>query len=102
GEIELMLGRYPDAEAWYRQALEITRGWYGENHPETAANLTRVGRALMYQKKLPAATAALEQALAIQERVFGPVHPQTAEAVNELGNVAWELDRYEEAEARYR
>ncbi len=33
-------------EAYYRQALDITGRWYGENHHATAANLTMLGRAL--------------------------------------------------------
>ena len=44
----------------------------------------------------------LERAVTIQERVFGAVHPSVASAVNELGSVALQRERYDEAEAAFR
>ena len=39
----------------------------------------------------------LRQALAIRERVYGPVHPSVASTLNELGNIAYQRDHYDEA-----
>ncbi len=83
------------------QALEITRGWYGENHPKTAAGLTLLARALVYQKRNGEADALLQEALAIRERVYGPTHPTVASTINELGNIAVGEDRYDEAIAYF-
>ena len=61
-----------------------------------------LGRALVYEKKFDDAAAILQQALAIRERVYGPVHPLVASTVNELGNIAINLERFDEAETDFR
>jgi serine/threonine-protein kinase len=43
----------------------------------------------------------LQQALAIRERVFGSAHPNVASVVNELGNIAYQRDHYDEAIAYF-
>jgi serine/threonine-protein kinase len=90
------------AERYYRQALEITRAFYGPDHYKTASNLTMLARSLLFQEKYDEAVALLQQALAIQERVFGKVHPRVASALNELGNVAIKRDRPDDAEQYFR
>jgi serine/threonine-protein kinase len=82
--IQQDLGFYSEAEKFDRQALDITEGYYGKQHPKTAINLTMLGRALEFQNKFDESDAVLKQALAIQERVYGPVHPSVAETLNEL------------------
>jgi serine/threonine-protein kinase len=37
----------------------------------------------------------------VRERVFGSESPEAASTLNELGNIAYQLDRYDEAEAAY-
>jgi serine/threonine-protein kinase len=43
----------------------------------------------------------LQDALAIRERVYGPVHPAVASTLNELGNIAYAEDKYDDAERYY-
>ena len=101
GSIQQDLGYYGDAERFERQALEITEGYYGKDHPKTANGLTMLGRALIYEKKYDQGQEALQSALAIEEHVFGPMHPAVADTLNELGNIASLLDDYDQAEARF-
>ena len=65
GAVRFERGQYAEAERYYRDALAITRGWYGDAHPRTAAVLTMLGRALVYQERLDEAVPLLEQALAV-------------------------------------
>ena len=44
----------------------------------------------------------LREALAIVERAYGPVHPRVASALNELGRIARQQGRLDEAEAVFR
>jgi tetratricopeptide (TPR) repeat protein len=86
----------------YAEALVIYRGWYGDNHFETAATLTMIGRALIPQGRLDEAKEPLRQALAIRERVYGPDHPSVASTLNELAKIAQQEGRLDEAEAGFR
>src|SRR4029079_4872253 len=49
GASERERGNYVSAERFNRQALAITREYYGSTHFETAAKLTLLGRALVFQ-----------------------------------------------------
>ena len=70
--------------------------------PKTAADLTHAGRALVFEKRdSTRRRTLLQEALAIRERVYGPVHPTVASTLNELGNIAYAADRYDEAEAYF-
>ncbi len=102
GAAQRDLGYYPESESFERQALDIDRSYYGEDHPKTAARLTSLAESLTYETKYDEAVAALQQALAIQQRIYGPAHPAVAETVNELGNVASMRNQLDEAEVQFR
>jgi serine/threonine-protein kinase len=103
GAIQFQLGEYVEAERYYRDALEIKEAFYGPEHFQTGANLTMLGRSLVYQgtTRLDEAERILDRALAINERVYGPVHPRVASTLNDLGNVASGRDDYDAAEAAF-
>ncbi len=84
-----------------RQALDINRPYYGNTHPQTANNLTVLGRALVFENRYDEGVDALRQALAIREGIYGKVHPFVAETMNELGSVAYMRDQLDEAEAQF-
>jgi serine/threonine-protein kinase len=102
GAIRQEMGDWPGAERHYRQAFEIYRGWYGENHFETASALNMIGRTLVQQHRLAEARAPLERALALRERIYGPMHPGVASTLNEVALLAQYSGRYADAEAAYR
>src|SRR5436190_5391366 len=99
GAVQHEWGHYKEAEQYYRQALDITQGFYGPNHYKTAAGLTVLGRALRFEPQgNDEAARRFERALVIRERVFGKVHPQVASTLNELAGVALARNRFAEAE----
>jgi tetratricopeptide (TPR) repeat protein len=63
-----------------------------------------LSRALVNEKKLDEASVAATEALAITERAYGhgPVHPRVASALNELGRIAQQQKRLDDAEAHFR
>jgi serine/threonine-protein kinase len=102
GAIQYERAKYPDAERYYRQAIEITQAWFGRDHYQTAANLTMLARVLnRTPERQVEAREVLGQALAIRERVYGPKHPRVASTVNELGAVALGANRLDEAEQHF-
>ncbi len=102
GAIQYERGKYPEAEQYYRPAIEITQAWFGRDHYKTAANLTMLARVLnRTPERQVEAREVLGQALAIRERVYGPDHPRVASTVNELGAVALGADRLDEAETYF-
>ena len=96
--VQFELGRYDRAEEYYREALEMNLAWHGELHPVTAANLTMLGRALVFLGEDAEGVEHLAHALEIRERVYGSVHPSVASVLNELGNSALSHERYDDAE----
>ena len=101
GAIQQEWGQWNEAEQYYRKALAIYRGYYGENHFETAATLNMVGRTLVQQDSLRAGGELLHQALAIRERIYGPDHPLVASTLNELGLLAQNEGRLDEARRNF-
>jgi len=101
GAVQFEWGRYAEAERWDREALEILRGWYGSDHPETASAETLLARALVRLARRDEARALLVSALATQERVYGRVHPRVASTLNELGIIARDQGRLDEAAADF-
>ncbi|HEV2749348.1 MAG TPA: serine/threonine-protein kinase [Gemmatimonadales bacterium] len=100
GAVQQQWGHYQDAERYYREALDITQAFYGQDHYKTAAALTMLGRALRFQPRgNDEAARLLERALAIRERVFGNVHPQVASTLNELGGIEIARKKFGAAEA---
>jgi tetratricopeptide (TPR) repeat protein len=69
GAIQYERGRYVEAEAFYRKALEINRTWYGKDSYRTASNLTMLGRS--YQEKR-FDEALLSEALTIRNGCSAP------------------------------
>ncbi len=101
GAIAMNRGNYPASEAYYRQALAITEAWYGNDHPETAANLTALAQPLTFDKKEAEAQSLLERALEIQKRVNGPINATVATTQNQLGILAFQAKRIDDAKGYF-
>jgi tetratricopeptide (TPR) repeat protein len=57
----------------------------GTDHPDTAASLNDLARALQAQGDLDRARTLHQRALAIREKRLGPDHPDTATSRQDLG-----------------
>ena len=72
------LGRYPEAEGLYRQALEIDRVTIGEAHPDYAICLNNLAAVVEAQGRYPEAEGLYRQALEIDRATIGEAHPAFA------------------------
>jgi serine/threonine-protein kinase len=100
GGIEMNRANYHASEDYFRRALAITEAWYGSDHPQTSANLTALAEPLTMDHQEAEAQNLLERALAIQLRANGQVNATVATTENQLGIVAIQAKKYDEA-AKY-
>lgn len=70
------LGRYPEAEGLFLQALKIDRATIGEAHPDYATRLNNLAWVLVKLECEDEARALCQQALAIFRATLPPDHPQ--------------------------
>ena len=90
GNAEGRLGNAAREKDLLERALKIFEGFYGQNHPEVAITLTRLGTAeglgnAARRKEL------LELALNITEGFYGQDHPEVASTLTILGNAEGSL-----------
>lgn len=78
------LGRYPEAEGLYREALEIDRATIGEGHPDYATRLNNLATVLRDQDKPEEARPLFEQALAIYRDTLPADHHYISEVEKSL------------------
>jgi tetratricopeptide (TPR) repeat protein len=69
------------------RALRISQKALGEEHPDTADYLDRLGHLVWMQDELNFARSLFERALAIRERTFGADHLKTASSIHNLATV---------------
>eukprot|EP00741_Cyanophora_paradoxa_P007900 tig00001224_g7643.t1 len=98
GERGLAEGRYPDAEAAYREALALREEAYGVEHPAVSQSARNLGLHLQRQHRLDEAEELFLQALGVDEGALGPAHPRLAQAYAALGLLYQRRGRAEEAE----
>jgi CHAT domain-containing protein len=96
------MGNYEPAESLYRQALDIARQIFGEQHPNYATGLHDLGRLYLLRGRYEAAEPFFLQALDIARQIFGEQHPNYATGLNDLAGLHLSLGRYEIAEPLYR
>ncbi|MEI4232268.1 tetratricopeptide repeat protein [Roseovarius sp. D22-M7] len=96
------LGRSEEAEALYREALEIGRATIGERHPGYAIDLNNLAGAVQAQGRYAEAEGLYREALDITRATLGEGHPAYAIRLNNLALVAQAQGRYAEAEGLYR
>ena len=80
-----------EALALHRQALDIRRAVFGDQHPAVANSLCNLGEALRLAGDLPAAESHFRQCLALLRKLVGDDHPTVSHALDGLGRVL--LDR---------
>jgi serine/threonine-protein kinase len=100
GGIEMNRANYRASEDYYRRALAIAQAWYGSDHPQTTSNLSALAEPLTMDHQEAEAQSLLERALAIQLRANGQVNATVATTENQLGIIAIQAKKYDEA-AKY-
>jgi len=74
GEGYYKLGKYKEAEARHRWALQVEEKVFGPEHPHTLMNINNLGNVLNSQGKYEEAEVMYRQALQGREKVLGPEH----------------------------
>ncbi|KAH6699042.1 hypothetical protein BKA61DRAFT_583080 [Leptodontidium sp. MPI-SDFR-AT-0119] len=94
--------RYAEAEAIYRQALQLNEIVLGKEHPDTLGSMIGLAASLHSQGKHTMAEAIYRQTLQLNETVLGKEHPDTLGSMMGLAVSLRNLGKYAEAEAMYR
>jgi tetratricopeptide (TPR) repeat protein len=90
--------KLPEAQALFRQSLEIRKKIQGPKHPAVAKADHNLAGALRDEGKLDDAVQLQQQAVAIALEGLGPEHPDLAMYRSQLGSILTQLKRYDEAE----
>jgi tetratricopeptide (TPR) repeat protein len=80
-------GRWREAVAPLRQAVELKARALGPRHPDVAEALLSLAREMKGPTEYDEALATARRALDILERAYGPDHPETARAWKALGQI---------------
>ncbi len=97
GEALVELERYDEARPVLEEALEIRTRVLPPDHPALASSYNTLGQLHGMQGRWAEARRYHERGLEVAERAFGPDHPEAAASRLDLGYVALELERPEEA-----
>jgi tetratricopeptide (TPR) repeat protein len=92
-------GQYARAEPLFLEALEVVRGFQGEENWEHVETMMQLGEMYRRQHKNDQAKNLLSKALALGQRVFGEAHWMTPRSRESLATVYLEQGKYAEAEA---
>jgi tetratricopeptide (TPR) repeat protein len=96
--IELATLDPPNAEAYYRLALQQEFKASGKDNPRVAVVLNDLGLTFRQKGDNSAAEPLFRRALAIQERALGPSHTAVASTLNNLGSLLQAIGQLDEAE----
>lgn len=91
------LGDAEEAEALYREALEIARATIGMGHPSYATHLNNLAGVVKAQGRYGEAEALYREALEIDRATTGAAHPDYASHLNNLAAVLFSQERPAEA-----
>lgn len=97
GGCSQITGRYTDAEAMYRQALQIKEMVLGKDHLDTLGSITGITNSLRQQGKHAEAETMYRQMLQVQEAVLGKDHLDALGSMKYLANSLHEQGKYAEA-----
>jgi tetratricopeptide (TPR) repeat protein len=92
-------GKYAEAEAMYRQTLQLQETVRGKEHPVTLTSMNNLASSLHQQGKYAEAEAMYRQTLQLKETVLGKEHPATLMSMMNLAISLEQQGKYAEAEA---
>lgn len=90
--------RDAEAEKFYKRALQITKQFVGENHPDVATHLNNLALFYLEQKRHTEAELLWIQALELRKKFCGEEHPELATVQHHLASLYDIQGRYSEAE----
>ncbi len=95
-------GQLSEAEAAYRDALEVHSGLRGAAHPDSARILCNLGECLARMGRTDEAEELVLEASEILGAALGEDHPELAYCLDSLCGLAFDRGRFAEAEAHAR
>lgn len=101
GNIALVLqrqGKYEEAEAMNRQAIEEKEHVLGKEHLSTLISMENLAMVLKEQGKYKAAEQMCRRALDGKEKALGKEHSMTLQGMNNLATILQDEGRYKEVE----
>jgi eukaryotic-like serine/threonine-protein kinase len=97
GRLRSEQSRYRDAEPLLREALEVRRRVFGNDHPAVGTTLDQLAEVLRLDGKLPESEAMFREAIEHGRRILGDDHPTIANRLGNLANVVGNQGRPGEA-----
>jgi tetratricopeptide (TPR) repeat protein len=97
-ECSRITGKYAEAEAMYRQTLQLKETLLGKDHPDTLMSMMGLATSLSQYGKYTEAEAMDRQTLQLRETVLGKDHPDTLMSINNLAISLRQQGKYAEAE----
>ena len=92
-------GKYAEAEAMYRQTLQLQEKVLGKYHLDILMSIEDIALLLRQQGKHAEAEAMYRQMLQLQEKVLGKDHPETLRSMKGLALLLRRQGKHAEAEA---
>jgi serine/threonine protein kinase/Tfp pilus assembly protein PilF len=102
GTVKMAQGRYVDAEALYREALDLRQASLGPMDAAVGSSLNNIAEVCRLTGRTEEAVPLYERAIAIQSAVLGSDAEPVAQAVNNLAIVRVDQGRFADAEALFR
>lgn len=96
--VQKALGKYAEAEASFKKALQIYIANGKNNHPDYTNPLNNLGELYRTMGRLQDAVYAFEEVIALRKQLLGTNHPNYANALNNLALVEFAIGRYADAE----
>lgn len=100
GSVYTSQGKYEDAEAEYRAALELRVRSLGPAHPDVTVARNSLSSTLRLRGKLEEAEAEQRAVLELTTRALGPGHPNVAMSRHNLAVILIARAQYEQARAQ--
>jgi len=97
-----LIGRYEEAETYYREILELDRETIGTDTQTYSRHLSNLAHVYLVTGRFEEAEPLFREALKAAGTALGKAHPFYAQRLNNLGEVMRARHHYDEAEALYR
>jgi serine/threonine-protein kinase len=90
--------KYDDADKIFQEAIALSRGLYGDNHPTVAIIMTHNARMYLLKGEYARAEEIMRRAIEIQRQSLPAGHPESAQILVTFGNVLVRAGKALEAE----
>jgi len=91
-------GAYFEGETLCQKALDLSRSYFGEEHPNVATSLNNLAGLYRNQGCYEEAEPLYQAALEMSKKLLGDEHPFVATSLNNLAGLYQSQGRYDEAE----